>query len=328
LKRDLREEQVFQQDQTYTRYIMAFQNVRSILSIGSPLSSLKLLPAAASSSRPKYRRVWKLLLAPFVRQGVFSIRYRCEGRFLRAFLRLSDLGADFCSVKELALGDIYKLDRAFHPDLVIDGGGNIGLFTLRAATMTSAHGRTPGLVVCEPLPRNVEQIRLHLAMNGVEAVIVPCCLGGESAEIRFYCRGANQSSFDPSEPYESVIDIPVVSLRSVIDDAPLASSTERILIKLDIEGMEVEVLEAFVPGEDRAVYIVGELHDIAKNTAPMERLFAHSGWVFEMFDVDVETASFRACSPSAIPLLGWAASKVPNHSPTLAQRGQASALQN
>jgi hypothetical protein len=73
---------------------------------------------------------------------------------------------------------------------------------------------------------------------------------------------------------------------------------------------------------------VGELHDIAKNTAPMERLFARSGWVFEMFDVDVETASFRACSPSAIPMLGWATSKVPNHSPNLAQRGQAGVLQS
>jgi len=303
---------------------MAFENVKSILSMGSPLSSLKLLPAAASSSRPRYRALWRLLLMPFLRQGVFTIRYWCEDRFFRVALRLSDLGADFYSVKELALRDIYQLDRGFHPDLVVDGGGNIGLFALRAATMTSTEGVAPRLIVCEPLARNVEQIQRHLEMNAVQAEVLPCCLGGSRKEIPFYCREANQSSFDPATPYESVIDIPVVTLEDVIGDvigdgtgtttaaAPATTRAERILIKLDIEGMEVEVLDAFVPTEKRAVYIVGELHEVPRNEAAMRRIFARGGWTFEMFDTDVETSSFRACSPSAVRLLGWAAAMASN----------------
>jgi hypothetical protein len=58
------------------------------------------------------------------------------------------------------------------------------------------------------------------------------------------------------------------------------------------------------------VYVVGELHDVPVNGSKMEEIFSASGWVYEPFDVDVLTASFRACSPAAAPLLPWALGKV------------------
>jgi hypothetical protein len=64
-----------------------------------------------------------------------------------------------------------------------------------------------------------------------------------------------------------------------------------------------------VPIEQRPVYIVGELHDVPVNASKMEKVFAESDWMYEPFDVDVLTASFRACSPAAVPLLGWASAK-------------------
>jgi hypothetical protein len=72
--------------------------------------------------------------------------------------------------------------------------------------------------------------------------------------------------------------------------------------------MEVEALSEFVPTEQRAVYIVGELHEHPVNHPILERLFLNHGWTFEFFDVDTQTSSFRACSPSAVPLLAWATS--------------------
>jgi len=99
------------------------------------------------------------------------------------------------------------------------------------------------------------------------------------------------------------MEIPVVLLQDVIGDYP----AERILIKLDIEGMEVEALSAYLPQERRAVYIVGELHDFPKNAPLMEDLFRNHGWTLELFDIDTETSNFRACSPAAVPLVSWAA---------------------
>jgi FkbM family methyltransferase len=278
---------------------MAFSNVKRILQIGSPLSSLKLLLVVTLYSRPKFKTLAQALLRPFIHKEAISIRYRCYERFYKTVLRTSDLQADFLSTRELCVDDIYYLDRNFKSDLVVDGGGNIGLFTLRAA----AAYPSVKIVVCEPLPQNIEQIQRHLDVNGVQAEILPKCLGGTRRTIPFYCREANESSFDDAEPYERVMEIPV----ALLEDAIGSSSAQRILIKLDIEGMEIEALEAFVVStETRAIYVVGELHHYPVNAPIMERLFRDHGWTLELFNIDELTSSFRACSPAAVAMLGWA----------------------
>jgi hypothetical protein len=49
-------------------------------------------------------------------------------------------------------------------------------------------------------------------------------------------------------------------------------------IKLDIEGMEEETLSAFLPGEQRAVYLVGEMHDYPVNAPLVRRQSDDNGW--------------------------------------------------
>lgn len=281
---------------------MAFENVGSILRMGSFLSSLKLLLIAASSSRPTYKEFCLMLLQPFVRDGEVSLRYRCYDRYLKSFVRLSDLSSDLLGALELSVRDTYDLDLGFHPDLVIDGGGNIGLFTLRVAAATSIGNQPQAkIVVCEPLPRNVSQIKRHIDINRISAEILEGCLGGTRRSIPFYCREAIHSSFDPSKPYARVIEMPVYTLKDAIGPYP----AKRILIKLDIEGMEIEALDSFVPSEQRPVYIVGELHDFSVNASKMERIFDENGWKFEYCSIANDHANFRACSPAALPMLRW-----------------------
>jgi len=279
---------------------MAFDNVKSILRIGSPISSYKLLLMQGAFSRPKYRTMFLALLRPFVRDGRIAVRYRCNDRMLRSFVRTSELESDFYSTRELGVNDVYSLDLAFHPDLVIDGGGNIGMFTLRASAGLRWAGDTSvRYVICEPVPGNLDQIRVHLAANGLQAEIKPVCLGGSPRTIPFYCREANQSSFESDKPYRSVIEIPVITLQSAIGPDP----ANRILIKLDIEGMEVEALNALLPSEHRPVYVVGELHNYSRNAPLMEELFRAHGWTLELLGIANDTCSFRGCSPAALPLL-------------------------
>jgi FkbM family methyltransferase len=279
---------------------VAFDNVKGILNIGSPLSSYKLLLMQGALSRPKYGSLFRSLLRPFVSNGRITVRYRCHDRSLKSFVRASELESDFYSIRELGVNDVYSLDLAFHPDLVIDGGGNIGMFTLRAsAGLQSAGDTSVRYVICEPVPGNVEQIRTHLAVNGLEAEIKPVCLGGTPGIIPFYIREANQSSFESDKPYRSVIEIPVITLADAIGPNP----AERILIKLDIEGMEIEVLNAFLPSEQRAVYLVGELHSFSRNAPLMEEMFRAHGWTLELLGIADDLCSFRGCSPAALPLL-------------------------
>ncbi|WP_158943078.1 FkbM family methyltransferase [Granulicella sp. S190] len=279
---------------------MAFENVGSILRMGSPLSSFKLLLIAAYSSRPKLRPLCLFLLKPFVRNGEVLLQYRCFGREMKCFIRLSDLQSDLLSVFELGVRNAYDLDLGFRPDLVIDAGGNIGLFTLRAIAATASVSNTPAeFVIFEPLPRNVAQIEKHLALNHVTARMMAGCLGGTHRTVPFYCREAIDSSFDPEKPYLSVLDVPVY----LLSDAIGSSAAGRILIKLDIEGMEIEVLQQFVPNERRAVYIVGELHSFEVNSSIMEAIFRDHGWTFEYDFIADDHANFRACSPAALPML-------------------------
>jgi FkbM family methyltransferase len=279
---------------------MAFENIGSILRMGSAPSIYKLLLISASSSRPKLRSICLKLLRPFTKNGEVLLQYRCYEQLMQCFIRFSDLSSDLLSVRELSIRDTYHLDLGFKPELVIDGGGNIGLFTLRAAAAASSTNQVPvKFVICEPLPRNVEQIRKHLEINKIPAEILAGCLGGANRTVPFYCREAIQSSFDPRKPYTSVIDMPVYTLQDAIGSSP----AERILIKLDIEGMEIEVLKSFVPKEHRAVCIVGELHEYAVNASILEQIFHDHGWSFEFSAIAGDNATFQACSPAAVPLL-------------------------
>jgi FkbM family methyltransferase len=279
---------------------MAFENVGSILRMGSPSSSLKLLLITASLTRPRYRPLCLKLLEPFTKDGEVLLRYHCYGHELQAYVRLEETASDLQSVFDLTIRDTYDLDLGFRPDVVVDGGANIGLFTLRTAAALASAGTSPvRFVACEPLPQNVDQLQRHLDLNGISAQILAGCLGGERGSIPFYCREAICSSFDGAKPYTSVIDIPVYTLKDAIGSSP----AERILIKLDIEGMEMEVLKTFIPSEKRAVYLVGELHEFARNSSEFERMFRESGWTMQYRSIFDDHATFRACSPRALPLL-------------------------
>ncbi len=283
---------------------MLFPNLRRILEIGSPISSLKIALVTGSFSRPEYKGIFLRLLQPFIHNGEIVIRYRCNERYNQSLLRVSNLEADSLSTLELCVRDTYQVEYGFRPELVIDGGGNIGLFTLRAAAAVPP-GAQPSVkfVICEPVPGNIDQIHKHLKMNGIDADLMPFCLGGERRSLSFYTREANKGSFDSDLPYDSVIEIPVITLQDAIGSSP----AQRILIKLDIEGMEMEVLSAFLPGEARAVYIVGELHNYPVNVSILKRMFQEHGWTLELFDEGGNECSFRACSPAALPLLRWPA---------------------
>jgi FkbM family methyltransferase len=270
---------------------MAFGNAKRILQSVSGLAALKLLLLTARSSRPALAPLCALLLRPFSRAGEIPIRYHEAGRDLTAFLRESDLDSDLHSMLEVVVRKVYPLDPAFAPDLVIDGGGNTGLFTLLAA----AAYPSAKIAVCEPLPRNIAQIERHLAVNRVAAEILPVCIGGSPHTIPFYCRDANSSSFDPEKPFDSVLQIPVLRLSDILADRP----AEKILIKLDIEGMEIEALESYVPGETRPVVVLGELHGHLKNRAALEQLFAGHNWSIRFGDLSGGDTMFTAISPAA-----------------------------
>ncbi len=270
---------------------MAFGNARGILQAVSGLSALKLLLLMARFTRPQLEPLCTLLLQPFVRNGEIPIRYREGNRNYSSSIRTSDLQSDLHSTLEVIVRKVYALDPVFSPDLVIDGGANIGLFSLQAAAVYP----TAKILMCEPLPRNIAQAKKLMSINHVAADLLPVCIGGTHRTIPFYCRSANDSSFDDKEPYLSVLEIEVLRLRDIAE----SETAKRILIKLDIEGMEMESLQDYVPTENRSVMILGELHRHRETRPVMEALFAGYGWSFEVGDVSGDDTIFEAHSPAS-----------------------------
>ncbi len=277
---------------------MAFSNARRLLGVGLSLSTLKLLTMQASVSRPRFRKLGAALLTPMTHNGEVAIRYTNHGRHYTVFIRMSDMVSDLFTIKELAVDCVYPIHPAFAPDLIIDGGGNIGLFSLHAAAVCPS----AKIVICEPVPRSRAQIEKHLRLNGLNAEVLPVCLGGSRRTIPFYIREAIGSSFDPAKPYTDRMDVDVITLADVLQ----GRNAERILIKLDIEGMELEVLESYLPGEPRAVCVVGELHGRKANSPRLEKMFNASGWTLFFRDNSETDSIFEAWSPAASAILARA----------------------
>jgi len=270
---------------------MKYINFRRILKSARGWNAIKLWLLTAGYSHPRYANICKLLLQPFIRDAEIQIQYTCFGRKYKVGIRIDELESDYMSVMELAVRAAYRLPEDFVADFVLDGGGNIGLFTLYA----SAAYPSAQIVTCEPVPANIKQIRKHLEMNRVCSELYPICIGGSHRTTRFYIREANQGSFDSSKAYSGVMDIAVSPLKDMI-----SKTAQRILIKLDIEGMEIEVLDSYLPEESRAVCIVGELHDHKANKQHIVNMFTKYGWGIR-FDEESDAGSiFEAQSPAAI----------------------------
>jgi FkbM family methyltransferase len=202
---------------------------------------------------------------------------------------MEHLQSDLCSALELAVNDCYCLDGLSAPEFVVDGGGNTGLFTLAA----SARWPNAQFVICEPVPANLEILRENLALNRLEAQVLPVCLGDAPGRTRFFCREANQGSFSPELPFRSVIEVGVRTLSEVCR----GHEGEQTLVKLDIEGAELGVLEEFFAVQRPRTVVVGELHQHSLQKKSLCELTRRAGWNLQFLREDTQTSQFQMFSP-------------------------------
>ena len=269
-----------------------FSNARLIWEHSRGLSRLKLLAAQASMTRPRLKPLCQAFLKLVSRDGVFWAGYGTGSEKLRASFRLGQLGSDVQGLLEVGIGDCYHLPQDFVPDLVIDAGGNIGLFTLTALKKWPE----AKAVIFEPVPDNLDRIRMHLAANGLQADIHPFCLGASEERMTFYCREANQGNFSDELPYTSTIDVQVTSLRPYL---PINPQT-KCLIKIDIEGAELAVVPNIIRGLSPNTIVVGELHHRAAEQEPFREMAVAAARQIQFFD-EGTCVMFHILTPKATP---------------------------
>lgn len=279
------------------RYMSNHVNARLIWNHSHGLSRLKLLAAQASMTRPQLKPFCLAFLKLMSQSGIFWAEYETEAGKLHASFRLGQLQSDIQGFVEVGIGNCYRLPDDFAPDLILDGGGNVGLFTLYALTKWPS----AKAVIFEPVPDNLERIQTHLAANDLHADVKPFCLGSSDGTMTFYCREANQGSFSDDLPYTSSINVKVSSLRPYLPSDPRT----KCLIKLDIEGAELAVMPDIIRQLSPNTLVVGELHHRVAEQASFRDGVIGAGRKVEFFD-EGTCAMFHILTPASAPSMSTA----------------------
>ncbi|MBL9156700.1 MAG: FkbM family methyltransferase [Verrucomicrobiales bacterium] len=197
-----------------------------------------------SRSRSLIRSLIYSVIGLFSRNDEVIVTFRSSERPFTASLRKNN-ESDYLVFGEITMG-AYPLSNLpiKTPDHVIDGGANIGLFSLLA------HAAFPhaSLTCYEPDPDNVAQIRKNFAANGIEAEVFEMGLWSSTMDLFFH------SAMSYSGTVSQVPSGNPVSC--VLPEIPSNS-----LLKLDVEGAEYEVLPALFNAGRFPITILMEIHE-------------------------------------------------------------------
>lgn len=179
--------------------------------------------------RPALISGWQVLLCP----GDYSHRAIFDEVFL-------------CNNYDLRL-------VTFEPDVIIDCGAHIGLFTLLA----KYRFQSTRCVAFEPLQGNVEVLRRQLAENALDVEVISAAVSERTGIGTFTSNCSCDGRLVVGTDTASVtVEIPLVDLAQFI----LKSAATRLLLKLDVEGAEESLLPHILSSLPRQCAVFFETH--------------------------------------------------------------------
>lgn len=163
---------------------------------------------------------------------------------------------------------VLEAERSFRR--IVDAGGSTGSFAVAAAM----HFPDATIEVFEPSPRNCTIIARNAAKNasGQRIRIHPVGLWNEAARLAFRTHGAISSlekvtMLDHSLPFEETVDVDTLDAWTASDKIDSLD-----LIKMDIEGAEIEALEGAIETLKRfRPAILLQAYHIRDGTRTLER---------------------------------------------------------
>jgi FkbM family methyltransferase len=173
---------------------------------------------------------------------------------------------------EVIVENVYDLSLVpFTPDLIIDCGGHIGLFTARAAGQFP----TSKLVVFEPMPKNAAMIKAMVALNKLSVEIRPEAVSDVDGELTFYERTSYGGSFETT--YDGIVATYPVKVRNLVNWLKAAAPAQ-LLLKMDIEGEEENLLPKLLPYLPEKTSIFFETHTGAVGWDKLTSLLVADGF--------------------------------------------------
>jgi FkbM family methyltransferase len=173
------------------------------------------------------------------------------------------------------------LGRLLGPgDVFYDLGANAGFFSMLAAKRVGAGGR---VYAFEPLPTNITAVQEQIALNAFAHVtLVPLAVGASEGTAQFSFAPAGSSAVahlgGAADAAEQTIEVKVTTLDAFARDHAFPT-----VLKIDVEGAEIDVLAGGSAVLDRKPRMLIELHGLDKGEGVVKAL-GDRGYTFERID--------------------------------------------
>jgi FkbM family methyltransferase len=155
----------------------------------------------------------------------------------------------------------------------VDVGAHIGYYTVGAARTTS--GRVLAL---EPNPDARAQLERNVALNGLENVIVrPAAVAAEPGRSHLHVPATPDPSFSSLEPGRFAEGEPIEVEVSTVDREVEAARLEPRVVKIDVEGGELDVVAGMTQTLEAKPVVLVEVSEA--NVAELaQRLEGYAGF--------------------------------------------------
>lgn len=160
------------------------------------------------------------------------------------------------------------------PALVIDAGAHIGLFSLLARAKYP-HAEIHAF---EPLPRNIYLLKRHMMDNSTNVVVHQQAVWTEEAELKFVGSKSNDGHLATNPTLEKKPEKSIVVQCAALEKTLPQIRDGHVLLKLDIEGAELDVLNQALPliGESSTIFC--ELHNTKETRERFSQLVDAHAW--------------------------------------------------
>ena len=175
--------------------------------------------------------------------------------------------------EEIFLQSAYDLHKLrFSPDVVLDCGAHIGIFSLLARS-AFPHAR---LMAFEPNPQNIRQIKQLITFNHLDMELIESAVSTETKEMFFFAGNSHSGRLLQTEG-DGAYKVQAINFYETLKQIQPAS----LLLKMDIEGGEREVLPAIMPLLPRRTALFFETHFGETGWREIETLLTSNGFQVE-----------------------------------------------
>jgi FkbM family methyltransferase len=133
--------------------------------------------------------------------------------------------------------DLLFQDSADIDYMLLDCGANYGYWSV---LVSSAPYGSHKAIAVEPSSQNFAKLANNAKINGNRFDVMKCAIGASRGTA--HLSGTKHEAFSIAGDAAEGEEVPVIALNNLLDDGKIAAD-EKYLVKLDVEGVEVEAIK-------------------------------------------------------------------------------------